>query len=57
MHMASVVPDTGFSIIRENLEKLRESIDRGFFQDALRYAIALNKSTGQLAGELMEYSE
>jgi hypothetical protein len=55
--MASVVPDTGFSIIRENLEKLRESIDRGFFQDALRYAIALNKSTGQLAGELMECFE
>jgi hypothetical protein len=57
MCIASVVRETGFSIIRENLEKLRESIDRGFFQDALRYAIALNKSSGQLAGELMECFE
>jgi hypothetical protein len=41
-----------FSIIRENLDKLRESIASGALEDAMRYATQLNCSTGQLATEL-----
>jgi hypothetical protein len=52
MHMAAPVLASRFSLIRENLEKLRESIDGGFFQDALRYARQFDLLSGQLAAEL-----
>jgi hypothetical protein len=52
MHIEPVVLASRFSIIGESLEKLRESIDRGFFQDALGYAKQFRLLSDQLAAEL-----
>jgi hypothetical protein len=52
MHIEPVVLASRFRIIGENLEKLRESIDRGFFQDALRYAKQFRFLSDELAVEL-----
>jgi hypothetical protein len=52
MPIEPVVLASRFRIIGENLEKLRESIDRGFFQDALRYAKQFRLLSDQLAAEL-----
>jgi hypothetical protein len=52
MHIEPVVLASRFNLIGESLEMLRESIDRGFFQDALRYARQFRLLTDQLAAEL-----
>jgi hypothetical protein len=53
MHVASDELALRFSMIRENLDKLRESIANGFLKDAMRFATQLNNSTGQLSTELV----
>ena len=57
MHVASDDLALRFSVIRENLDKLRESIASGFLQDAMRFATQLNCSTGQLANDLVRFSK
>jgi hypothetical protein len=46
-----------FRTIRENLNKLRQSIASGALQDAMRHATQLNYWTGQLAAELVGSSK
>jgi hypothetical protein len=41
-----------FSLIGENLQKMREAIAKGLFQDALLLASEVNSSTRQLAVEV-----
>jgi hypothetical protein len=52
MHMAPDVLASRNSLIRENLNKMKESVDGGFFKDALRYATQFCLLSRQLASEL-----
>jgi hypothetical protein len=49
--MATAVLAARLNVIRETSEKLRESINDGFLQDALRHALQLNHLTSQMASE------
>ena len=57
MYMAADELASQFHGIRENLQKLREAIANGFFQDAMLLATQVNSSTGQLAAELARFSK
>jgi len=57
MYMASHELASRFHGIRENLQKLREAITKGFFQEALLLVTQVNSSTGQLAAELARFSK
>jgi hypothetical protein len=46
-----------FSVIRENLQKMREAIAKGLLQDALLLASEVNSSTMQLAAEVARFSK
>jgi hypothetical protein len=57
MYMAADELASQFHGIRENLQKLREAITKGFFQEALILVTQVNSSTGQLAAELARFSK
>jgi hypothetical protein len=57
MHMASNELASRFSVIRENLHKLREAISKGLLQDAILLAGQVNASTAQLAAEVARFSK
>jgi hypothetical protein len=52
MHMEPVVLASRFSIIKENLQSLREAFANGLIQDVLHLATQLNCSTRQLNADL-----
>jgi hypothetical protein len=57
MYMASNELASRFSVIRENIQKMREAIAKGLLQDAMLLSAQVNSSTGQLAAELARFSK
>jgi phytoene/squalene synthetase len=57
MYMASNELASRFSVIRENLQKMKEAMAKGLYQDAMLLATQVNSSTGQLAAELARFSK